>query len=206
MKKVALKTKGLKPEQLIVHARNIHDGLTANSAIFATPPVTMADLQSEIDALELAQMNTYTGGKAARVIRDQKRLTIDNRLLELSWYVNGISKGDEAIMNLAGMVAAARGPRRYDTIATPKGLFGFSPYTGVVKLRWEKISNAKTYAVEYCPDPITGTEWKNGFYNSGANAEMGGLESGKKYWFRVRALGSAGMMSDWSDPISIRIS
>jgi hypothetical protein len=41
---------------------------------------------------------------------------------------------------------------------------------------------------------------------SGANAEIGGLESGKKYWFRVRALGSAGMMSDWSDPICILIS
>jgi hypothetical protein len=206
MKRVALKTNKMNPEQLIIHARNVQEGLTTNVAIFATPPFSMADLQSEIDALEIAQMNTYNGGKAARVIRDQKRLAMEDRLLELSWYVNGISRGDEATMNLAGMVAAVRGPRRYDTIATPKGLSGFSPYTGAVKLRWEKISNAKTYAVEYCPDPITGTEWKNGFYNSGANAEMGGFESGKKYWFRVRALGSAGMMSDWSDPICILIS
>lgn len=109
-------------------------------------------------------------------------------------------------MNLAGMVAAARGPRRYDSIAQPKNVSGFSRYTGVAKLRWSVISNAAAYTVEYCIDPISDAGWKNGFYNKSANAEIGGLESGGKYWFRVRAIGAGGLLSDWSDPISIFIS
>jgi hypothetical protein len=206
MKRVALKTTKMNPEQLVLHARNIHDSMTANVTVFAAPPVPMTDFLSQIDELEAAQISTYNGGKGATIVRNQKKVLVKTTLQRLSWYVNGISMGDEAVMNLAGMVAAVRGPRRYDSIAQPKKLAGFSPYTGTAKLRWEVISNAKTYSTEYCPDPITDNGWKTGFYGSGANAEISGLESGKKYWFRVRALGSAGMMSDWSDPICILIS
>jgi len=206
MKKVALKTTKMNAEQLVLHARSIHDCMTSNSVIFLTPPIAMADLSTQIDDLETAQINTYTGGKPTTVIRNQKRQVVEDSLQELSWYVNGVSRGDESIMNLAGMVAAARGPRRYDTIAVPKIIAAFSPYTGVAKMRWGVISNAAAYAAEYCPDPISDGGWRNGFYNKSANAEISGLESGKKYWFRVRAIGAAGLLSDWSTPVCILIS
>jgi hypothetical protein len=180
--------------------------MASNASIFDAPPISMPTFRTQINELESAQINTYDRAKSATIIRNQKRAIIKASLVTLSWYVNSVSNGDEAIMNLAGMAAAARGPYRYDSIDKPKNLRGFSPYTGAVKIRWSVVSNAAAYIVEYCSDPATDTEWKNCFNNRSANAEMGGLESGKKYWFRVRAIGARGLMSDWSDPICILVS
>ncbi|HRO43598.1 MAG TPA: fibronectin type III domain-containing protein [Flavipsychrobacter sp.] len=201
MKKVALKMQKMNAVALVNFARGVHSALTVNVAIYATPPITLVALLALIDGLDEAQQNMLTGGTAATVIRNQKRKLLEVALLELSYYVNGIAKGDEAIIHLAGMVAGARGPRRYDSLTTPYDLIAESPLVGAIKLRWKGPHNVKNYAVEHCPDPITGTQWENGTYNSGANAVLEGFDTGKKYWLRVRALGSEGIKSDWSDPI-----
>ncbi|HRO42762.1 MAG TPA: fibronectin type III domain-containing protein [Flavipsychrobacter sp.] len=201
MRKVALSLHKMSAAALVIFARGVRTSMAENSTTFPTPPVAMPAFLADVEALELAEQGLLTGGIAARVIRDQQRVIVENELRELSWYVDGIAKGNEATIHLAGMVAAVRGPRRYDTLAAPIDMMAESPYTGTIKLRWKGAHNAKSYAVEYCPDPITGTQWHNGTYNSGANAVLEGFETGKKYWFRVRALGSQSMKSDWSDPI-----
>jgi hypothetical protein len=115
MKKVALKIKDIKTEQLVLQARNIHDCMASNASIFDAPPISMPTFRTQINELESAQINTYDRAKSATIIRNQKRAIIKASLVTLSWYVNSVSNGDEAIMNLAGMVAAARGPYRYPT-------------------------------------------------------------------------------------------
>jgi hypothetical protein len=202
MATIALKLDRRNAPDLIQFSRNIHAKMVANATIFTTPPVQMADLASAIDDLEVAQQNTYGAGSSALLIRNEKMATVKALLEELALYVQMISRKDATIIDLAGMPMKSRGPRRYDSLTVPEGLKAFIVRKGVVGLKWNPIHNAKTYAIEYCPDPMTQDGWKSGMTNSGANGRVENLTQGKTYWFRVRALGSDGLTSDWTEPLS----
>jgi hypothetical protein len=60
------------------------------------------------------------------------------------------------------------------------------------------VKGAKSYAVEVSPDPIGPATWKHGGIATSAKFTVPNLESGKKYWFRVAAVGAEGkgMFSD----------
>ncbi|HTM66835.1 MAG TPA: fibronectin type III domain-containing protein [Flavipsychrobacter sp.] len=203
MATIALKLDKRNVPDLIQFSSNIHTKMTANSTIFAAPPVTMADFLSAIDELGAAQQATIGGGTSATMVRNEKLATVRMLLLSLAGYVTSISRGDANIIDLAGMPVKTRGPRRYDTLNVPQDLRAFVLRHGVIGLKWTKVHNAKAYAIEFCPDPLTGTEWKSGMCNSGCNGSVSDLMPGKVYWFRVRALGSQGLTSDWTEPICL---
>jgi hypothetical protein len=202
MATVALKLDRRNPSDLIQFGRNIHAKMVTNATIFATPPVPMADLASALDDLEVAQQNTYGTGSSAILIRNEKQATVKSLLKNLSLYVQMVSKGDAGIIDMAGMTIKSRGPRRYDALAVPENLRAFILRKGVIGLRWNRVHNAKSFIIEYCPDPMTPDGWKPGMTNSGANGRVENLASGKTYWFRVRAIGSDGLTSDWTEPLS----
>ncbi|HTM64826.1 MAG TPA: fibronectin type III domain-containing protein [Flavipsychrobacter sp.] len=201
MSTVALKLDRRNAPDLIQFGRNIHAKMLASATLFATPPVTMADLASALDGLETAQQNTYGAGKSAILIRNEKLAEVKSLLKDLGIYVQMVSKGDDGIIDLAGMPVKSKGPRRYDFLAVPTGLTAFVLRSGVIGLRWRRIHNAKSFVIEYCPDPITDGGWKPGMTNSGANGRVENLTPGKTYWFRVRAIGSDGLTSDWTVPV-----
>ncbi|MHB8521330.1 MAG: fibronectin type III domain-containing protein [Limisphaerales bacterium] len=68
---------------------------------------------------------------------------------------------------------------------------------GTDDLQWEPVSGANSYVVEYSPNP-TGP-WTQSAIVTRSSHTVGGLTSGTKYWFRVRAVGAAGP-GPWSDP------
>jgi hypothetical protein len=201
MATVALKLDRRNPSDLIQFGRNIQAKMLANATLFATPPVPMADLASAIDDLEVAQQNTYGAGSSAMLIRNDKQAVVKSMLNNLSLYVQMVSKGDQGIIDLAGMTVKTRGPRRYDSLAVPENLRAFVLRAGVIGLRWNGVHNAKSYIIEYCADPITDGGWKPGMTNSGANGRVENLTPGKTYWFRVRAIGSDGLTSVWTVPV-----
>jgi hypothetical protein len=202
MATVALKLDRRNAADLIQFARSINAKMLANATVFATPPITMADFASAIDDLEVAQQATYGAGSSALLVRNEKMATLKAILEEMGLYVQMISKKDATIIDLAGMPMKSRGPRRYDSLAVPENLRAFIVRKGVVGLKWNPIHNAKSFAIEYCTDPMTEDGWKPGMTNSGANGRVENLAAGKKYWFRVRALGSDGLTSDWTEPLS----
>jgi len=61
--------------------------------------------------------------------------------------------------------------------------------------RWEQISD----------DPPTATRWTHTGTSSGSKTTLTELESGKKKWTRVRALGPKKVKSPWSDPAVKRV-
>jgi hypothetical protein len=203
MATIALKLDERNVPDLIQFASNIHTKMTANSTIFTAPPVTMADLLSAIEELGSAQQATIGGGTSATMVRNEKLATVRMLLLSLAGYVTSICKGDANIIDLAGMPIKTRGPRRYDTLDVPQNLRVFVLRRGVIGLKWTKVHNAKAYAIEFCPDPLSEADWKSGMCNSGCNGWVPDLTPGKRYWFRIRALGSQGLTSDWTEPICL---
>ncbi|MEA3189072.1 MAG: hypothetical protein QOD99_2902 [Chthoniobacter sp.] len=58
---------------------------------------------------------------------------------------------------------------------------------------------AKSYVVERTADAAGQTGWGNTQIATKSRAEVNGLQSGSRHWFRVAAIGSAGQ-GPWSDP------
>lgn len=72
-------------------------------------------------------------------------------------------------------------------------------HEGEIDLHWDKVARARSYVVEQSPDPPADTTWSNSAVVVKSQATIEGLTSGKKYWFRVAAVGASGQ-SGWSNP------
>jgi hypothetical protein len=62
-----------------------------------------------------------------------------------------------------------------------------------------QFARARSYVVEQSPDPPADASWRNCAVVVKSQATIEGLTSGKKYWFRVAAVGPNGQ-SGWSNP------
>ncbi|RYZ15363.1 MAG: hypothetical protein EOP49_53215 [Sphingobacteriales bacterium] len=206
MAKVALYLKEKSIPELIISAQNVQQKLTLNAAVFPQPPVDLDVFQGSITDLSEAQQAMIGGGTFQRSVRDNKMNMMVFQLKQLASYVDMKSLGDPVIINLAGFQTARRGPKRYDVLDIPLKLVAEAIGNGIVRLRWERVAHAKSYAVEYCIDHVTDDGWKNGTYNSAANALISGLLPTHRYFFRVCALGSESMRSAWSDVAMVIVS
>ena len=50
------------------------------------------------------------------------------------------------------------------------------------------------------------TAWTNGDYTSACRTKLTGLESGKTYQFKFRAIGNKGLVSEWSAAQEVLVS
>ena len=70
---------------------------------------------------------------------------------------------------------------------------------GMIDLHWNPVKRGlKSYIVERTSDPAGQTGWGNADVVTKSSAVISGLVSGTRYWFRARAIGSAGP-GPWSD-------
>jgi hypothetical protein len=190
----------MKPDVLVTLAEDVFTRMTANAAVFTTPTIALSDFQSSIEDLRIAQAATLLGGKAATVARNEKRRVLEENLKVQANYVWNVSRGNGDIITLAGMPVRRQGPRRYDFLPTPTDLRTESIDGEAVILRWKRVSNAKSYEVEYCREPMAPDAWVKAPIISAARTIVNGLTRKEEYWFRVRSLGSQGMVSEWSNP------
>jgi hypothetical protein len=200
MARIALKLNEKNPAALIVFAQEVHDQLLANITLFATPTIQLTDFKTAIDDLQAAHQNTLMGGTAATVFRDDKMRVLQNMLRTLAAYVTSIAQGDATIITNAGMELAKQGPYRYEFIDVPVDVRVVCIGGGMMSMRWRKVRNAKSYEVEYTLDPNIDSSWQRMPVVSGSNTMVNGLKRKEEYWFRVRAVGTKLLFSDWSSP------
>jgi hypothetical protein len=65
-------------------------------------------------------------------------------------------------------------------------------------LSWKPVSNARSYAIEFSLDPAAAGSWTHVGIATSSSKVIPNLTSGKRYWFRVAAIGSVGQ-SGWSE-------
>ena len=187
--------------QKIEKARNIVKKMTGNAS-FATPDPPLASVTTAIDDLEKAYTNAIDGGVDLTAIKDEKDAELDNLLAKLAAYVQNQSGYSETVIRSAGMdVRNLPAP-----VGIPRQVLGlialFSVLAGTIRLRWKRVRGAYVYHVYMTDDvtkpetfKLTGTVTSSRFIQTG-------LESGKHYWFRVEAVGSAGTGAP-SDPATM---
>ncbi|RYZ31960.1 MAG: fibronectin type III domain-containing protein [Sphingobacteriales bacterium] len=199
MSKAVLYLYDKKPAELLVFARNIHFSMTDQAAVFTLPPVAMADLLVDINALSKAIEDALGGGKKYISLRNSAVRKVREDLMDLAAYVQIVSKGDKDIILSAGMEVAKVGPRRYEDVGVPVDVRSKAVGSNIIVVSFRKVRNARNYQIEMCEGQLTADGWKQVQINSTTSAYIPNLITGKVYYFRVRSLGTETMKSNWSD-------
>ncbi len=71
---------------------------------------------------------------------------------------------------------------------------------GEVNLLWEPVRGARTYVIQKSHDSGNPSRWMQEDIVTKSSCTISKLKSGRKYWFRVAAIGSNGQ-GPWSEPV-----
>jgi hypothetical protein len=200
MPKIKLNFRQLTIPEKIARARQIVAAMTGNSN-FPIPHPPLTELTAAADTLEAAA----NAAQAARVearhltgVRDHNEDELYQLITQIGGYVESVAGGDEAMIMSAGLETRAA--------ATPDGSAPEAPETltattgnhdGEIELSWDAVRNARSYVVERTTDPQAGP-WTPAGVSPRSSLMIDGLESGKRYYFRVASVTLNGQ-SPWSN-------
>lgn len=198
--KIALYLGDYTPEQKAAQAHTINGLMAAHTTEFASPNPTLQVFNGAATSVEarlatIATMEQNLETERSLLRDDVARL--DDLTAQLAAYVENVANGDGAVMQLAGF-QLANPPVPIGPLPPPQELRAqTADIDGTVSLKWKRVHGAKSYFVESAVNPAG--PWNQIEVTSRVSATATGLTSGTKYWFRVRAFGTAGF-SGWSEP------
>ena len=166
---------------------------------FPTPDVSLDELESKADQLELRSVAALGGGKEAKVLMRQAEAELDKVLRKTARYVDRIADGDVAIILSAGFKQA----KQPAPTVRPDFSVELGEKSGSVVLRRQAVDGAKSYIWQHCmgDTPATkDTDWVTAQVTSRATVEMTGLTPMSKYWFRSAVVSPSGT-SAYNSPI-----
>lgn len=167
---------------------------------FQSPDPSLKQLETA--ALELEQIRELAldGGKRHKANEKVKEKHLTTLISQMRSYVQTVSKGDEAIIRSSGMDIAKRKTPSKTPHAPQSLLAEYGSRKGEINLKWKRVTGARIYLVEITTDKTQTTSWKLAAQSTKSRITLQQLESGKKYWCRVSAVGTAGQ-SDWSQAV-----
>jgi hypothetical protein len=208
MSKAIIDFTGYTGAELLPTALTIHTQMTANAAVFTTPPLTMAAFKTHIDDYETALNKKASRATADIIAFNVARNDLETVLTGLGNYANTVAKGDPSIIVKSGIPS-------YETLRTPDT----APPAAPQNLTVRQGDNSGTLVVRYqadrqhsindiqvnTGDPNVEADWKPAGMFSGGKANLGGFTPGTVIWVRVRTVGLKGVMGAWSDPAKIMV-
>lgn len=200
MSRIRLNLRSLSVTDKIAKGRHIVTSMT-NNANFQTPNPPLTEVTAALDELDKAQAAVQAAKSevATRVLtQDGAETKVNQMLTQLAGFVESVAGTDDTLITSVGMeTKSSRSAPQAPTV--PQGLSATAgDHEGEIKLSWKAISNARSYAIESSQDPATATSWTHLGVATSASKAISGLTSGKRYWFRVAAIGAGGQ-SGWSE-------
>jgi hypothetical protein len=193
----------LNPDSLLKLTNKLITRMTGN-ANFADPQPALAAIEAKRDELALLITEAEEGGKRDRVARDICAKELKGMLRILASYVSMTAAGDANIILSSGFGIRneAEPPTAPTTPAALKAIR--SSKSGEVEVDWESVENAASYRVMMTTtDPGSpSTEWTSVAITTRSKAVINNLTMGQLYWFKVQAVGSAGI-SGYCDPAMV---
>jgi hypothetical protein len=201
MSKIKLNLQRLTIPEKIAQSRQIVAAMTGNDD-FKTPQPTLqqvADAVNELEAAYDAAQTARQDAKTKTLTQNQAEEAHDRLLVQLAGHVESVSGGDEK--KIMGANMGLRSPQTpAGDLDAPTALSASAgKRDGAIDLRWGKVERARSYVIERSGDPPTATSWTHAAVSTKAQATVGGLTSGTRYWFRVAAVGPNGQ-TPWSEP------
>ncbi|MGB3526517.1 MAG: fibronectin type III domain-containing protein [Flavobacteriales bacterium] len=202
MKKVEKLKEGLvslTPTALVEKGRNHVESCTANPDV-TLPPDFLKELGDACDALELANIAVReNGGKQDRFIRAARVRDLKEKIKKLAGHVQSQCEGDGEKITSTGF-ELVRSPQPRGVLEAPKNVRAArGKLPGELVVHWNGVYGRLSYSLFInSGDPNNPADWKWLKTTSQNSHVVTGLESDQQYYFRVRAMGTAGKgkMSD----------
>ncbi len=181
----------------IAFFRNIIVKLTG-SATFASPDVSLAELETVVNNLEATYLESRDGSHTAIARMHDAEKEADNAFRILAAYVNRIANGDETKILESGFNPSKQRIQQ----AKPELAVKDNDKSGSVKLVAKAVEKAGAYIWQMVKGNIPTEEsgWQTIGHTTAANFEMHDLEPAQKYWFRVSAITNKGPL-DFTNPV-----
>ncbi len=197
MKKVLVSFTLVAPAEKVSYYRNVVAKFTGN-ALFPTPIIALADLNTAIDKFEAAILTARDGGHLAVSVMHDTELAIDKMFKGLAHYVDLIADGDETIILSAGFQATKDlAPRVKAPITANDG-----DHSGSVRINYKANERAGAYIIQWSKDklPATDSDWEVLATVTQTTYVASNLVVGCYYYFRVAAVTPDGT-TEFSEPI-----
>ena len=166
---------------------------------FPTPIITLATLQTLSNDFATLINEAETGDVNKRNERDDKAAEICAALLKLSKYVE-LQSTSRTMAESSGFTLA-KDPSPTPPIQKPVGLQLFDGQNaGEILAKFKKVQGSRAYMYQISLDPADESKWVTVHGTIRQNL-FTGLESGKKYYIRVAAIGIDGQVV-YSDVVS----
>jgi hypothetical protein len=200
MARIRLNLKRLSVTEKIAKGRHIVTAMTNNTS-FPTPSPPLTEVTAAVDNLAeaYALVQSARSEISTRVQTQENAETKLNQVLtQLAGYVESVAGQNDTLITSAGMETKASAsapipPNVPQALAAAAG-----EHEGEMILIWKAVSNARSYTIESSLDPATPASWTHVGIATSASKAVSGLTSGKRYWFRVAAIGAGGQ-SGWSE-------
>lgn len=160
-----------------------------NNPYFPNPPAALAKLKKAVPEFNTALANAMGRDMEMVAVKDNLKELVLNLLQELVDYVLKVSKGDRIIILSSGF-EPSKEPRKTWVAPVIEELEVKLGGVGTAHIQAKKVSGVKAYVHEYTSEqPGPNTEWVSEF-SSIKKHTFKGLQSEKRYWFRVLGIGS----------------
>lgn len=180
-----------------------HKAAMVGNTNFPTPNPTPAAFDATLLAYTGKMDEIMAAEIALTTLRTQKddlRVSLETALNTRGSYVEATSGGDEAKILSSGF--AVQVPRSTTTSldALINVAASLGDDEGEIDLTWNAVPKAKSYIVEMREHSDTAApgSWQFAKVAPRSSASVGGLMTGKKYAFRIRAVGPNDIESPWS--------
>jgi len=201
MPKVKLNFDRLTIPEKVARAQQIVAALTGNSN-FTTPQPTLAAVTTAIGELETAANAAQAARREARHltgVQTVKENKLQQLVTQLGGYVESVAGGDEAMIMSAGLETRSAATTDGNVPTPPETLTATTGnHDGEIELSWDAVRGARSYVVERATDPQAATAWTQAGVSPRSSLIVEGLDSGKRYYFRVAAVTLNGQ-SPWSN-------
>jgi hypothetical protein len=189
-------------------AQTIHDQMTANAAVFPSPPVTMAALQTLITTFIVKVGAKSSHATADTIAYHIARNDLETALHDIGVYVNSLAKGDATIVNQSAFPSyGSLHPTSTALPAGPQNLrLSHGSLSGTIIARYHPQGAHSMNEVQTCTgDPTVAANWTHYGMFGGGKATLGGFTVGGNLFVRVRTAGLKGAMGPWSDLAMITV-
>ncbi len=188
MKKVITSYGKLREADLLALGNAVAASMEGN-ANFPSPSPTIIDFKKVLNDYGTAITEAKFGGRNAVAVKNSLQSLVSIDMRNLAMYVNTISKGNiDMLTSTAFPLTKSAEPVHIAAPVIKSLMQGLD--AGSIILKTGAVRGAKSYIFDCALDNGDGKlDWQS-FPGSRTKFEFTGLEQGKKYWFKVTAVGS----------------
>jgi hypothetical protein len=159
---------------------------------FPHPPAALTRLKKVLPDFRLAMVNARSRDKEMVAIKNNIKAEVLDLLQDLADYVTDISKGDRILLLSSGFDITSENSNGKQIPTIEKVEVDLN-VPGEATIRIRNVTNAIAFVHQYTTEPPNAqTRW----YGEGSSLgryTFKGLESEKRHWFRVVAIGYFGL-------------